>query len=151
MSFSIGFLDEPTSNSYDDPATPEARGVLILGEVKEYFGSSLYQWSKKDYETQWRRAIRALLDGNDRAALITEYVGPQAATHLEWWPMYFVGNAVFIQNDFLFYDQLAEPFSVQNQFLLLRDHRTTDEEGKKISEWTVGFSDVEKFARTFSL
>jgi hypothetical protein len=94
MPFSIGFLNEPPSYPYDDPATPEARGVLILGEAKEYFGSSLYQWSKKEYETQWRHAIRALLDGNDRAALITEYVGPQAATHLEWWPMYVVGNSV---------------------------------------------------------
>jgi hypothetical protein len=151
MLFSIEYLDEPTSYPYDDPATPEARGVLILGEVKEYFGSSLYQWSKKDYEAQWRQAIRALLDGNDRAALITEYVGPQAATHLEWWPMYVVGNAVFIQNHFLFYDQLAEPFSLQNQFSFLRDRRTTNEEGKKISEWTVGVSDLEKFFRTFSL
>jgi hypothetical protein len=94
MPFSIEFLNEPPSYPYDDPATPEARGVLILGEAKEYFGSSLYQWSKKEYETQWRHAIRALLDGNDRAALITEYVGPQAATHLEWWPMYVVGNSV---------------------------------------------------------
>jgi hypothetical protein len=137
MPFSIGFLDEPPSYPYDDPATPETRGVLILGEAKEYFGSSLYQWSKKEYETQWRHAIRALLDGNDRAALITEYVGPQAATHLEWWPMYVVGNSVFIQNHFLFYDQFAEPFSVQNPFSLLRDRRTTNEKGEKISEWAL--------------
>ncbi len=65
--------------------------------------------------------------------------------------MYVVGNAVFIQNHFLFYDQLAEPFSAQNQFSLLRDRQTTDEEGNKISEWAVDVSDVEEFARTFSL
>ena len=81
MSFSIGFVDEPANYPYDDPATPEARGVL-MGEAKEYFGSSLYQWNKKDYETQWWQAIRALLGGNDRAALITEYVGPKASTQL---------------------------------------------------------------------
>ena len=147
MSFSIAFLDDPTSYPYDDPATPQAKGVLILGEAREHFGSSLFQWSKKEYETQWRYAIKALLDGNDRAALITEYVGPQAATHLEWWPMYVVDNAVFIQNHLLFYDQLTQPFSLQNPFSFVPDRRTTNEEGKKISEWTVAIPEVEEFAR----
>ena len=151
MSFSIGFLDEPPSYPYDDPATPQAKGILILGEAKEYFGSSLYQWSKKDYESQWGHAIKTLLGGKDRAALITEYVGPEAATHLEWWTMYLVGNAVFIQNQLLFYDQLAEPFSVQNAFSFLRERRTTNEEGKKISEWAVGMSELEESARALLL
>jgi hypothetical protein len=151
MSFSIGFLDEPTSYPYDDPATPQARGVLILGEADEYFGSSLYQWSKKDYEAQWRQAVKVLLDGKDRAALITEYVGPEAATHLEWWPMYVVGNEVFIQNHLLFYDQLAEPFWIEKQFSFLCDRTVTNEEGKKISEWVVPMPEVEEFARALSL
>src|SRR6266481_8852395 len=116
MSFSIGFLDEPPSYPFDDPVTPEAKGILILGEAKEYFGSSLYLWTKKDYESQWRHAIKTLHDGKDRAGLITEYVGSEAATHLEWWPMYVVGSRVFIQNQLLFFDQLAEPFSVQSAF-----------------------------------
>jgi CdiI N-terminal domain len=102
MAFSIGFLDEPPSYRYDDPATPQARGILILGEAKEYFGSSLYEWSKRDYKAQWRHAIKTLLDGKDRAALITEYLGPKAATHLEWWPMYVSGNAVSFRTSFSF-------------------------------------------------
>src|SRR5260370_4493531 len=147
MAFSIRFLDEPPSCPYDDPATPQARGILILGEAKEYFGSSLYQWSKRDYEAQWRHAIKTLLDGKDRAALITEYLGPEAATHLEWWPMYVAGNAVFIQDQFLFYDQLAEPFSAEDAFSFLRERRTTNDEGKKISEWVIGTPELEEFAR----
>jgi hypothetical protein len=151
MSFSIEFLDEPPSYPFDDPATPQAKGILILGGAKEYFGSSLYHWTKKDYESQWRHAIKKLLDGKDRAALITEYVGSEAATHLEWWPMYVVGKAVFIQNQLLFYDQLAEPFSVQNAFSFLRERRTTNQEGKKISEWAIGMPELEEFARALSL
>ncbi len=148
MSFSIGFLDEPPSYPYDDPTSPEARGVLILGEDKEYFGSSLYQWSKRDYEEQWRHALKALLDGQNRAALITEYIGPESATHLEWWPMYVVGNEVLIQDHLLFYDQLPDSFSITTAFSFLRDRRITDDEGKKISEWAVAMPEVEKFART---
>jgi hypothetical protein len=119
----------------------------ILGRAS----SSLYQWSKKDYESQWRDAIKTLLNGQKRAALITEYVGPEAATHLEWWPMYVVGNEVFIQNQLLFYDQLREPFSAQRAFSFLSDRCMTNEEGKRISEWAVTISEVEKFARTLLL
>ncbi|MGB7282332.1 MAG: hypothetical protein WBE13_08735 [Candidatus Acidiferrum sp.] len=151
MPFSIEFLDDPVSYPYDDPTTPEARGVLILGEAKEYFGSSLYEWTKKEYETQWRNSIKTLLHGNDRAALITEYVGPQDATHLEWWPLYVVADEVFIQNHLLFYDQLTEPFSTQNPFSFLPDRRTMNEEGEKISEWAVALPEVEEFARGLSL
>ena|SRR5260370_41740788 len=151
MSSSIGFLDEPPSYPFDDPVTPEAKGILILGEAKEYFGSSLYLWTKKDYESQWRHAIKTLHDGKDRAGLITEYVGSEAATHLEWWPMYVVGSRVFIQNQLLFFDQLAEPFSVQSAFSFLRERRTTNQEGKKISEWAVGMPELEEFARALSL
>jgi len=102
-----------------------------LNESKEYFGSSLYQWTKEDYESQWRDAIKTLLDGQEKAALITEYVGPEAATHLEWWPMYVVGSAVFIQNHLLFYDQLSEPFSMQKAVSFLRERRTTALQTKK--------------------
>ena len=151
MTFSIRFLDEPPSYPYEDVTTPEAKGVLTLGEAKEYFGSSLFQWSKKDYEAQWRQAIKALLDGRDRAALITEYVGPEFATHLKWWPMYVVDNTVFVQDHLLFYNRLAEPFSALDPFSSMRDRRTTNEDGKKISEWAVSIVEVEEFARTLSL
>jgi hypothetical protein len=151
MPFSIGFLDEPLRYPYDDPATAEASGILVLGDAKEHFGSSLFQWNKKDYESQWRLAIKTLLDGMDRAALITEYLGPDVATHLQWWPMHVIGNTVFIQHHLLFYDQLAEPFSLQNAFSFVRDRRTTSEEGTKISEWAVGVPEVKEFARALSL
>ena len=151
MSFSIGFLDEPLSYPHDDPATPEARGVLVLGDSKEYFGSSLYQWKKKDYELQWRQAVKALLDGKDRAALITTYCGPEVATHLEWWPMYVEGKTIVIQDQLLFYDQLIKPFSLQEAFSFLRDRRTANAEGNKISEWIIGFPEVEEFGRALFL
>ncbi|MGC1482994.1 MAG: hypothetical protein WA789_04300 [Candidatus Acidiferrum sp.] len=151
MPFSIAFLGDPVSYPYDDPTTPEAIGVLVLGEAKEYFGSSLHRWTKQEYETQWRRAIKTFLDGSDSTALITEYVGPQASTHLEWWPIYVMGNAVFIQNHFLFYDQLTAPFSVENAFSFLRERRVTNEEGEKISEWAVTLPEVEEFARALLL
>jgi len=147
MPFSIAFQEEPLSYPYEDRATPAAGGVLVLGDANEHFTASLHQWSKEDYQRQWRHAVEVLLRGKDRAALITEYLGPEIATHLEWWPMYLVREKVFLQNHLLFYDQLPRPFSVKNAFSFLRDRHTTNEEGEIISEWSVSLSEVEAFAR----
>jgi len=147
MSFSIEFLNNPLCYPYEDQTTAGAKGVLVLGDVREYFLSSLYQWSKRDYETQWKHALKELLGGRNKAALITTYGSPEIATHLEWWPMYVKGGTVFIQDHLLFYDQLSAPFSMQQAFTFLRDRQTINEEGRAISEWKVDASDVEAFGR----
>jgi hypothetical protein len=149
MSFSISFLDEPLEYPFDDKTTPAAPGRLVLGEEQEFFQSSLFQWSKEDYEAQWRYAIKTLLDGGEKAALIVEYVSPEFATQLEWWPMYRQVNSVYIQDHLLFYDQLSVPFSLNNAFSRLKDRETKDADGQSISEWCVSLSDVKKFAQSF--
>ena len=151
MSFSIAFQETPLFYPYDDRRTPAASGVLVLGDASEQFIASLYQWSKEDYQRQWRPAVDVLLHGKDKAALITEYLGPEGSRHLVWWPMYLVGEKVFLQNHLLFYDQLPGPFSVKNAFSFLHNRRTTTGEGEPISEWSVGLSEMEAFARKADL
>ena len=127
-----------------------AFGELVLGEFKENFVASLYQWNKVDYETQWRDAIKALIEGS-KSALIVEYVSPEFSSKLEWWPMYRMENVVYIQNHLLFYDQLTRPFTLENMFSFVKDRVTVNEDGNRISEWSVKLSDVEDFARTLSV
>jgi hypothetical protein len=147
MAFSITFQDEPLCYPYDDQSTPAASGLLVFGEFQEGFLASLYQWRREDYERQWRQAIATLLH-RKKSALITEYVSPQAASKLVWWPMYLVQDRVFLQNHLLFYNQLKEPFSIGNALSFVRDRETTGPEDEKISEWSVHLSEVEAFART---
>jgi hypothetical protein len=147
MAFSITFQDEPFCHPYYDPSTPAASGVLVLGEFQEDFLASLYQWGREEYERQWRRAIAVLLDGR-RSARITEYVSPERASHLVWWPMYLVEDRVFFQNQVLFYDQLKEPLSVENALSFVRDREIVNSEGQRLSEWSVHRSGVEAFAHT---
>lgn len=125
-------------------------GLLTIGDYREGFAACLYRWNKKDYESQWREATRNLLEGRDRAALIVEYVGHEA-WKLEWWPMYRVGETVFLQNHLLFFDQLARPFSIDDPYSSLKDRETVDEDGNRISEWSVNFSEIESFARSLNL
>ena len=144
MAFSIAFTAEPLCYPYEDPTTPAASGLLTFGATKETFLSSLYEWTRKDYEQQWRQAIAAILFQKSKAALITSYGSPDNATHLEWRPMYVVGSTVYL----LFYDQLPKPFSIENAFRFLRDRQTTNEEGKRISEREVSLAELEDFARS---
>lgn len=146
MSFSISFLDEPLRYPYDDATVPAAVGRLAIGDSQEYFEASLYEWAKEDYKAQWRNAIKLLLTGTHKTALIVTYGSPEVTTHLEWWPMYRVGGRVFLQDHLLFYDQLTEPFSLQNAFSFVRGRQTTDEDGRSISEWSVSLSEVQQFA-----
>ncbi len=147
MSFSISFLDEPV---FYDEQTPMAVGELVLGDYRESIHASLFQWSKLDYEAHWRKAIETLLEG-PKSALIVEYVSPEFATHLVWWPMYRIENVVYIQNHLLFYDHLPQPFSLDNMLSIIKDRVTVNEDGNRISEWSVKLSDVQDFARTLSI
>jgi hypothetical protein len=110
-----------------------------------------YEWSKEDYESQWRRAIKTLLTDRDRSALITTYGSPEVATHLEWWPMYAQEEIVSVQDHLLFYDQLTSKFSIPNAFSFIRSRKTKDEEGNAVSEWRVNLAEIEGFAGAISL
>ncbi len=151
MSFSIAFQENPLFYPYDDRRTPAASGVLVLGDASAHFIASLYQRSKEDYQRQWRHAVEVLLHGKDKAALITEYLGPECSTHLVWWPMYLVGEKVFLHNHLLLYDQVLGPFSVKNAFSFLHNRRAASGEGEPLSEWSVGLSEMKAFERKADL
>jgi hypothetical protein len=65
--------------------------------------------------------------------------------------MYAVGETVFLQNHLLSYEQLTRPFSMQEPYTSLRDRKTINEDGNRISEWSVSFPEIEEFARSLGL
>jgi len=148
MTFSISFIEDKISFPYDDPQTAAAIGMLVLGDHQERFRSSLSDWSKMQYVSQWESALNLILTNVDsKAALITTYGNPRFSTHLEWWPMYRSGDSVYVQNHLLFYEDLPAPFDVSVPFRSLKEREIFNEEGRCISEWKVGLSAVRSFIR----
>ncbi len=47
---------------------------------------------------------------------MVHYVSPEFASNFEWWPMYREGNIVYFQNHLPWYDQMTQPFSIENMF-----------------------------------
>ena len=146
MAFSISFLDAPLEYLEDDPAIPSAIGKIVIGNFEEEFASSLFEWSRTDYEGQWRNAVQAILHGESKAALIVEYISPLKSNKLVWWPMYRFGESIHIQNHILFFDQHPEVFSLDRAFSFLPDCRETNEDRVSISTWTTSLADLRNFA-----
>ncbi len=144
MPFSISFLDEPV---FYDEDRPLAFGEIVLSNHRENFDANLFEWTKQDYETQWRKAIQLVLEGQ-KSALMVYYVSPAASPNFEWWAMYPVGDVVYFQNHLPWYENLTRPFSVEFMFSFVPDRVIVNESGEKPSEWTVSRSDIEDFANT---
>lgn len=59
--------------------------------------------------------------------------------------MYREGEAVYIQNQLLMFNQLEFPFSPERPCASLQNRKIISETGDLISEWSVKLSDLEQF------
>ena len=141
-----GFTDEPDEYLDDDPTVPSAIGLITIGEFNENFVSSLYEWNKKAYESQWLQSLGRFLNGDKKAVLITWYVNPKESSNLQWWALY-RGEAetVHVQNHLPLYDNFDREFSVAEATSFLRSRMTENEDGNAISEWDVPLGEVQLF------
>ncbi len=102
-------------------------------------------WSADDYKRHWKQAIERILHSSDVSCLITSMIDPTTGNHIFWWPMYRENDTVFIQNHILFFDQLQSPFDERNPFSSVRGRQTINEDGNRISEWSVQIDELEEF------
>jgi len=130
-----------------DPGVTAAYGKIQIGDYIETFTARLTLWRSDQYEQHWRAAIERLLKGADRSALITSYVEPTRVpdNFLMWWPLYREGETVHVQNQLLFFELLKESFSLENPWASVQSRRTVNDEGMKISEWSVAIGDFAEF------
>jgi hypothetical protein len=145
MTFWIGFLKVQLEHPYEDPSTAAARGRIVLRAYGEEFLASLHEWTEATYQKQWRGAIASLIQGEDKAVLITNFNSPAIASHLEWWALYREGETIFAQNQLLFFDDLNREFEASAAVDFLRPRDTKNEEGLPISEWAISMDDLRSF------
>jgi len=146
MSFSIHFTDDPVEYLDDDPSIPFAVGLIRIGEFEENIVSTLYEWTKEQYESQWRDSLTRFANGADRAVLITWYVNSKESSNLEWWALY-RGEAgvAHLQNHIPWYSNFNNQFDAENASNFLQERITQNEDGNSISEWNVPIGDIELF------
>lgn len=146
MPFEIYFTGQPDEYLEDDPTVPSAVGRIVAGELIEEFSSSLYEWNKLDYESQWFLSLEHLLNGGDRAVLITFYVNPRESSNLHWWALYRgETEIVHVQDHLPWYDMFEGEFSAAKACSFLKDRETVNEDGITISEWDIPLAEVRSF------
>ena len=99
MSFFIGFVNDEDA-IYDDKERFLC-GAILLGSIEERFLVPLSYWQPIDYEKHWRDALQRILAGEKTSCLITSMYDPSLANFIVWWPMYRVGELIFVQNQIL--------------------------------------------------
>ena len=145
MAFAINFTNEPNELLGDDN-TPSAIGEILLGDYRDTFAATLFEWSRPQYEASWRFELKRLLDGADRAVLLTQLLIPGKNGLPNWWALYRgEQNEVVIQEHLGINAELFILFSPQNPSDSLKDREIATNDGQPISEWIVQTEDIEAF------
>ncbi|MGW1889795.1 hypothetical protein ACWCP6_05940 [Streptomyces sp. NPDC002004] len=133
MSFMIEFPQRFAESSESHIAV----GEITLGRHQETFQADLSHWERGHYESSWRENVGRILDGHERAALISSITDPATANFIFWWPMYRTAEGVTIQNQMLLLEELEEPFDPTRPWDFVTRHENVDEDGERVSEWTL--------------
>lgn len=125
---------------------PALYGQIQLGGFKEAFIASLSDWTPEQYRRQWLRAAERLVGGESKSAFVSSFLSPGKSDCFIWWPCYRVGEVVYVQNQWRFYEQLASPFDENLLYDYVADRRTvSDADGAPISEWEVPLHSIRDF------
>ncbi len=136
-----------------DPASGAVgfEGEIRLGKHSESFIALGTYWTRADYEAHWHHALLRILQGHLESCLITSIQDPNRSHLLFWWPLYPEDDVIRVQNGILFFEQLNQPFSVEDPFASIPQRRVRTPEGVPISEWEIGYSDVSQFLASRSM
>ena len=137
IGFSLSVAEDP-SQSHGETVLS---GQFRFGENVERFNCSLVYWDRARYIAQWRAALGRILAGHSESAIITSMHDPRDANYIFWWPMYADGKTVYFREHILFLSNCSPAFSEANPYFCIRP-RSTDDDGKRVSEWAVSFEDI---------
>jgi CdiI N-terminal domain len=122
-----------------DPVDGASRGEIRIGSFSERFAADLTFWGQARYERQWLEAAGRIVS-HESAVFVTSVPDPASANFVRWWAMYREGEAVVLQEQICFLEELAGPFDPDRPERFLRERESVSEDGDEVSEWrtTVG-------------
>jgi hypothetical protein len=123
-----------------------ATAKIEVGDFSENFPVDLRYWSAADYANSWRRALEVLAGSQtSTSCLVSSITDPSDSNFFSCWPMYRVGENVFVQNAVVFFDELDAPFDPQAPWRSVLPRDVENENGNRISEWQTTMRAVGNF------
>jgi hypothetical protein len=141
MNFSIRFSEE----EFQELQGNYALGEMRLGDFCESFQASLSYWAAPEYLLQWKEGLQRTCTGSTKSCLITSMYDPACANYLFWWTLYLDGFFVHVHNQILFLENVDRTTFESKIYEYISDRETLDEDGNRISEWTISLDDVKKY------
>jgi hypothetical protein len=143
MSFDIRFTNE----IYIDPetGTTSRTGEIRIGNFREGFVSLQSFWNEARYKEHWCKAVKRIVRTEGDSCLVTSIADATQADLLFWRPLYREGDQVFVQSGILLFEQLEKPFDPDNPFASVPPRTVIDEDGQRVSEWSVHIRELEEF------
>jgi hypothetical protein len=145
MVFDIRFLGERTDHS--EVGNAGYLGEIVLGSERETFLSLIGFWSPHDYQRQWIRGIRRLIQEGTASCLITSLHDPLEADVISWWLLYPVGSDVYLQEALLLLGSCRDRFSTRDPYAVVPPRRKEAADGDEVSEWLVPREDFVLYLR----
>lgn len=144
MKFSIEFIQNVRN------LEAVIQGRITIGRFDEIFESSLSFWNQNDYEKQWKHGLSQLLSHKTKSCLVTSMYDPATANFIEIWPLYYTETEVLVHHNLLFFDNMIGKFDPNYPYLHVPDRTIINEDGHKISEWSVSLNAVQIFTNSIS-
>ena len=121
-----------------------AAGHIRIGDYLESFLAPLDRLSRMDYMEQWASALQHLVRFGKKSALLTSYRGGNEVVG-ERWALYPVGDRVLIQNQLILANIAGPRFNPRKADAAIPPHRSVNEEGRPISEWSITLGSLHAF------
>lgn len=141
----IEVIDYPDSDSARSLPC-KAVGRIRVGGFEETFQMDLSFWTVSEYRRSWLDALMKLEEAEkSTSCLIASVTDPASSNFISCWPMYRVGNEVYVQNSIIFLDDLHESFDPKEPWRYVEARSSVDEDGNRISEWSTTMLQVRRF------
>jgi hypothetical protein len=123
-----------TPPALDESGWRHAGGELTVGDARMIFFADLTYWNIGDYQCQWREAVGRLMQGEQSAALMTAYGGPDGASHTMW-ALWLESDEVYVQGLTLLTSELDAAFNPNEPHAHLGTRVPVGENALPIPEW----------------
>jgi hypothetical protein len=138
ISISIKFQDK-TPYEYNNVLFCKA--LLAIDEFEEVLMVPIEHWTIEDYEQQWKEGLERIKI-KYYSCLITSVYNPKIKPWIEFWPMWKVGNRLYIENQYIFFEIYKKvikdrPFTIRNCYNYIPKKRTISRSERKPSIWIV--------------
>lgn len=74
--------------------------------------------------------------------MIADLYDPESANFIMWWPVYRLGDEVRFHSQLLLMSDLPGPFELTDLYRHVLPYQQTNEDGDRISEWTVPIGEL---------